>query len=105
MTNKEQLQANNTALDAIILRVDSARDVAASIPSAGEGITLQEKTVVPLQTDINVKADSGYTALSSVTVKGDASLKAENIKKDVTLFGVTGTWEGVSRPYAEGVEF
>lgn len=28
------------------------------------------------------------------TIKGDANLKAANIKKGVTIFGVKGTWEG-----------
>ena len=28
------------------------------------------------------------------TIKGDGNLKAANIKKGVTIFGITGTWEG-----------
>ena len=28
------------------------------------------------------------------TIKGDANLIEANIKKDVTIFGKTGTWEG-----------
>lgn len=35
MSNKTQLQTNNTALDALITRVSAAKDTAASLPEAG----------------------------------------------------------------------
>lgn len=37
MSNKTQLQTNNTALDALITRVNAAKDVAASLPEASGG--------------------------------------------------------------------
>ena len=37
MSNKTQLQTNNTALDTLIARVNAAKDTAASLPSAGGG--------------------------------------------------------------------
>lgn len=37
MSNKTQLQTNNTNLDALIMRVNAAKDTAASLPEAGEG--------------------------------------------------------------------
>ena len=40
----------------------------------------------------------GYDALSSVVINGDSNLVAGNIKKDVTIFGTTGTYEGASQP-------
>ena len=40
-----------------------------------------------------VTPDSGY-ALSQATVTAPANLSAENIKKDVTIAGVTGSFEG-----------
>lgn len=37
---------------------------------------------------------SGQYLTGAQTIKGDANLLAENIKKDVSIFGVTGTFEG-----------
>ena len=37
---------------------------------------------------------TGYDGLSSVTVQAPANFKASNIKKDVEIAGVTGTYEG-----------
>lgn len=37
MSNKTQLQTNNTALDGYIARINAAKDVAASLPEAGSG--------------------------------------------------------------------
>lgn len=37
MSNKEKLQTNNDTLDALISRVNAAKDIAASLPEAGGG--------------------------------------------------------------------
>lgn len=37
MSNKTRLQTNNTTLDGYIARVNTAKDVAASLPDAGNG--------------------------------------------------------------------
>lgn len=37
MSNKTQLQTNNTNLDALIMRVNAAKDTAASLPEIGPG--------------------------------------------------------------------
>ena len=48
--------------------------------------------------------DSGTYMTGSVVVRGDENLIAENIKKDVTIFGVTGTYEGEPEPEPEPEE-
>jgi hypothetical protein len=44
MSNKTQLQTNNTALDALITRVNAAKETAASLPEAGGGAGGDVKT-------------------------------------------------------------
>lgn len=51
---------------------------------------------------------SGQYLTGAQTIKGDANLLAENIKKDVSIFSVVGTYEGgggggVQTAYVEGV--
>ena len=46
------------------------------------------------QDQIVTKTSSSYYGLFSVKVLGDANLLAANIKKDISIFGVTGTYEG-----------
>lgn len=57
----------------------------------------QSKTVAPTTSSQIVVADTGYE-LASVTVEAvdssiDSNITADNIKKDVTILGVTGTLE------------
>ena len=57
----------------------------------------QTKTVAPTISPQSVKADAGYklteVEVGAVTNNIDSNIKAENIKKNVTILGVTGTLE------------
>ena len=66
MSNKSQLQTNTTNLDALITRVNTAKNTAASLPNAGSAtedlntiITELETKVETLNTALNEKASGG----------------------------------------------
>lgn len=54
---------------------------------------MQHGTAKPTGKEFVLQPDNGYTGFDYVTVKGDANLEAENIKKGTTIYGVTGTLE------------
>lgn len=69
----------------------SAGYVAAGTKSATKQLTVQAaKTVTPTTSNQTAVASGRYTT-GAITVKGDSNLKAANIKKGVSIFGVTGT--------------
>lgn len=59
-------------------------------------LILEDKNAVPGTTTQTITPTNEYRYLNSVTVSGDANLVAGNIKKDVTIFNTTGTYEGSS---------
>ena len=64
---------------------NSAISLTASVPTRGMG------TITP--TTVNQTIASGTYLTGAQTISGDANLVAGNIKKDVTIFGVTGTYD------------
>ena len=67
--------------------------VTGGVKSATKQLSTQvAKTVTPGTSDQTAVASGKYTT-GAITVKGDANLKAANIAKDVSIFGVTGTLE------------
>ena len=75
------------------------------------GTTAHDKSGAVVTGSISSKAAATYTPTTTAqtisagqylsgaqTIAGDANLVAENIKKDVTIFGVTGTHEGGGTP-------
>ena len=66
-----------------------------AIPSnyVGSSITRRSSADLTAST-LTVTAPSGYYASNATKTLTDANLTAENIKKDVQIFGVTGSYEG-----------
>ena len=64
--------------------VDSLKKVQLSTQAA--------QTITPTTADQTI--DSGTYLTGAQTIKGDANLLPENIKKDVTIFNVVGSYEG-----------
>ena len=120
MTNSESLKAIVTALGgtssgttnaeiiqeiAVLLGSEASADsnsvALANLAAAATGKTIgtgQTKTATPGTTAVEVTPDSGKVltkvTVSAVTASIDANIVPENIKKDVTILGVVGTYEG-----------
>lgn len=80
---------------------DTFRSYANKISNLPSGQpNLQDKTVSPTTSQQTVTADAGYDGLDEITVNGvtsaiDNNIQAGNIKKNTTILGVTGTYEGI----------
>ena len=71
----------------------SAGYVSAGTKSATKQLTTQAaQTITPGTSDKTIA--SGTYLTGTQTIKGDANLVAGNIKSGVSIFGVTGTYEG-----------
>ena len=118
--NNAIINDNNTDLEALKARINSLPDTSIATATAGDIAsnktafvngrlitgtkaepTYQSKTVNPSTSQQVVNPDSNYNGLSSVTVNAvtsaiDNNIQAGNIKKDVSILGVTGTLESGS---------
>ena len=63
-----------------------------SVSLTGSVTTKAAATITPGTSNQTIA--SGTYLTGTQTISGDANLIAENIKKDVTIFGTTGTYEG-----------
>ena len=91
--NKAAIKSAIEAKNPATATTDALAQWPTAIASIPEPKTEQSKTVTPTAAGLTVTPDSGKV-LSSVVVNGDADLVPGNIKKDVDIFGVTGTYEG-----------
>ena len=92
-TIDNNIKAENIKKDIAILGVLGTYEPVIPTPS------LQDKTVAPKTTEQIVHADEAYDGLNIVTVSAvtssiDNHIQAANIKKNVTILGVVGTYEG-----------
>lgn len=72
--------------------------VAAGTKSATKQLTTQAAKTITPGTAQQIAVSSGRYTTGNVVVRGDANLKAENIKKGTSIFGVAGNYEGTSGP-------
>ena len=80
------------------LSISEVSAVVENLSTGGRDPILQEKSVDPSTVTQDVVPDSGFDGLSKVQVNAvtsaiDSNILAGNIKKDVTILGVTGTLE------------
>lgn len=59
----------------------------------------QDKSAIPSVSEQVLEPDKGYNAMTRVTINAvdssiDGNIQPENIKKDITILGITGTFEG-----------
>ena len=69
--------------------------------SGGELAVLNDIRVEPTGEDFTVNPDEETDGFSSVEVAGDENLKPENILRDVTIYGVTGTADSLTDAYLQ----
>lgn len=60
----------------------------------------QTKTITPTTEEQIIEPEEDYNALTQITIEGvtntiDSNIIAENIKKDISILGITGTYEGL----------
>lgn len=77
-------------------KIDAYPDYVEAIQTAP---SLQSKSVTPSTSQQSVQADDGFDGLDTVTVNAvtaavDSNIKAENIKSNVTILGVVGSYAG-----------
>ena len=67
----------------------------------GGTAVLNDIRVEPTGQDFTINPEEGIDGFSSVEVAGDENLKPENILRDVTIYGVTGTADSLTDAYLQ----
>lgn len=80
----------------------TAGTVSVSGGNTSQLTTQAAQTITPTTTNQTIA--SGKYLTGTQTILGDANLLAENIKKDVVIFGITGTYEGGGGGYEDITE-
>ena len=86
MSNKFQLQTNNTNLDALITRVNAAKDTAASLPEAGGGSGGAIETCT-----LEILANAPVGSSTLYWVDGSGSMCSQNFSGMDIMMGITIT--------------
>lgn len=99
-----------TKIDVTGNTADASKTLSSYIGIAADGVqytgnvtSKSAQTYTP--TTSNQTISSGQYLSGTQTILGDANLLAENIKENVTIFGVTGSLSGESLPPANGEDF
>lgn len=74
-----------------------------SIPQSGGGAVIDSLSITPTTSAQTITAPTGLDGYNPITVSAvtsaiDANIVAGNIKKDISILGVTGTYEGGITP-------
>lgn len=84
----------NSSTGVVTASVGTSGYLASGTSSTLQLTTQSAQTITP--TTSNQTIASGKYLTGTQTISGDANLVAENIKKNTTIFGVTGSYEGGS---------
>ena len=90
--SNSKTQSVTPTVSAGYVSAGTAGTITVSGSNTSQLTTKAAATITPGTTDQTIAASTYLTGAQ--TIKGDGNLLAANIAKDVTIFGVTGTYEG-----------
>lgn len=103
MSNKTQLQTNNTALDGYIARINTAKEVAASLPEAGgsgggsvETCTLTIFGDAPADPDSKLWYTDGSSAVKSIALPDFGDSISVTVSKNSIVVSTNGGTAGTN---------
>lgn len=104
MSNKTQLQTNNTALDTLITRVNAAKDTAASLPEAGGGGGSVKTCTVTIRSNMScaiygTEYIDGEIGRIEEICRQNSSITISNVVKNSTLVACIPDASAASKKY------